>query len=147
MKVSMKALALSAALLLPLTAARADEPNPYTDGPITVVTYVKILPGGFDAYMKFLATTRKAEMDEQMKAGLILNTHVYQAQARGPHEADMILTVTYKNWAAFDGLSDKQDAISKKLMGSLDKATAASVDRGKIREILGSETIQELILK
>lgn len=147
MKVSLKALALSAALLLPLTAVRADEPKAYTDGSVTVVTYVKILPGGFDSYMKFLATTRKAEMDEQIKAGMILATHVYSAQAHSPRDADLILTVTYKNWAAFDGLSDKEDAIMKKLAGSLDNATAASVSRGKIREILGSETIQELVLK
>lgn len=143
----LKLFAFVAALLLPLSSLGADQTRPFTDGPVTVITSIKILPGGFDAYMDFLATTRKALMNEYKKAGLITDWHVYSAQARSPQEADILLSVTYKNWAALDGLADKSEAIDRKVVGSQDKATAEGVSRGKIREVLGDETIQELIIK
>ena len=39
------------------------------------------------------------------------------------------------------------DALVKKVFGSLEKSDAASIDRGKMREELGGEIIQELVLK
>jgi hypothetical protein len=121
--------------------------RPYSEGPITQVTYVKIKPGMFEAYMKFIATERKALMEEYKKAGLILRWNVYTAEARSPSEADLILTVTYKNWAALDGLQDKQDPIDEKIQGSLDKQNQGAISRGSMREILGTNTIQELVIK
>ena len=147
MKVKMQAFMLAATVLLPLTAVAADEPKPYRDGPVTVISSIRILPGGFDAYMKFLATTRKAIMEEQKKAGLITEWHVYSAQPRSPQEPDLLLTVTYKNWAALDGLTDKMEVIERKVIGSSEQANSEGVARSKIREVLGEETIQELIIK
>jgi hypothetical protein len=121
--------------------------RPYTDGPVTNVSYIKIKPGMFDAYMKWVATDRKALMEEYKKAGLILAWHVYTSQARSPQEADIILTVTYKNWAAFDDLDDKQDAITERLQGSHDKQNQMAIGREQMREVLGSNSIQELIIK
>ena len=97
--------------------------------------------------MKWLATERKALMEEYKKAGLILSWKVYGAEARSPREADLILTVTYKNWAALDGLEDKQEPISARLQGSNDKQNQAAIGREQMREVLGSETIQELVIK
>ena len=139
---------LATALLLTMTTQSiADEARPYADGPVVNVSYIKIKPGMFDAYMKWVATDRKTLMDEYKKAGVILDWRVYSAQARNPNEADIILTVTYKNMAAFDGLDDRQDAILAKVAGSLDKANAASIKREEMREVLGSELIRELVIK
>jgi len=52
-----------------------------------------------------------------------------------------------RNWAALDGIGAKFDAVSEQLEGSPDKADQAQAARGKIRTILGSETIQEAALK
>ena len=46
-----------------------------------------------------------------------------------------------------DGLNDRTDAITEKVMGSQDQQTAATVQRGKLRTILGDEIIRELVLK
>jgi hypothetical protein len=44
-------------------------------------------------------------------------------------------------------LTEKTDAITRKVWGSLAKSDEAAIDREKMREILGGEVVQELILK
>ena len=129
------------------SAALADEGRPYTEGPVVTVTSVRTKVGMFDEYMKFVAGNYRRNMEEYKKAGLILDYGVYQAFPHNPHEPDLFLTVTFKNWAAFDGLQDKMDPIDAKVYGSVDASNKGAVDRDKIREILGSQTIQKLQLK
>ena len=119
----------------------------YTEGQVTNISYVKVKPGMFDAYMRYLQGPYKQLMEEQKKAGLIVSYGVYQATARSPREADLYLTIVYKNYAALDGLTARSDAFIKKVFGSLEKSDTASIDRESMREVLGTEVIQELILK
>lgn len=142
-----RALVACLLLLLASTAFAQDEERAYTEGPVTVVSFVKIKPGMFDAYMRYLQKTYKTIMEEQKKAGVVMSYGVYTATAHNPHEADLYLTITYKNWAAFDTLTEATEVVQKKVWGSLSKSDAAAVDREKLREILGSEVIQELALK
>ena len=125
----------------------ADEASPYSEGPVTNVSFIKIEPGMFDAYMSYLATTYKSLMEEQKKAGIILDYRVYEAQAQDPGDADLILTITYKNMAALDGLDDRIEPLQRKVWADRAVAAKASADRGKMRTQLGSELIRELILK
>jgi hypothetical protein len=134
-------------MFLSAVAAWADEAKPYTEGAVVSVGYVRTKYGMFDEYMKFLDGAYKRLMEEQKKAGLILDYGVYQANPRNPHEPDIILTVVFKNWGALDGLRDKVDALEKKEFGSVDASNKAAVDRGQIREVLGGQMIQELKLK
>ena len=139
---------LTAILLLGLAASGfAQDEHAYTEGPVTSISYVKIKPGMFDAYMNYLQKTYKQVMEEQKKAGLVTDYGIFSASARSPHDADLYLTVTYKNWAAFDGLTEKTDVVTRKVWGSLAKSDEAAIDREKMREILGGEVVQELILK
>lgn len=140
-------LALLSALGLAASFASAQEERPYTEGPVVNVAYIRTEPGMFDEYMRYLATTYKQFMDEQKKAGIISDYAVYASQPRTEHEPDLILTVTYKNFGALDGLTERSDPISRKIWGSLSKADQASAERGKLRRQLGSETIQQLLLK
>jgi hypothetical protein len=125
----------------------AQDDHAYTEGQVTAISYVKVKPGMFDEYLRYLQTTYKKVMEGQKKAGLVVAYNVYSASPRSPHDPDLYLTITYKNWAAFDGLTEKTDAITKEVWGSLDKSNQASIDREKMREILGGEIIQELVLK
>ena len=134
-------------LLICAVAAWADEGKPYSEGAVVSVGYIRTKYGMFDEYMKFLDGPYKRLMEEEKKAGVIVDYGVYQASPRNPHEPDIILTVVFKNWAALDGLTDKVDALEKKEFGSLDASNKAAVDRGQIREVLGSQMIQELKLK
>jgi len=77
----------------------------------------------------------------------VLASRVYVVEARGPADPDIILTVTYKNWASLDGLADREEAVGATVYGGRDKANQASISREAMRDVLGSETIHEMILK
>jgi hypothetical protein len=134
-------------LLAASSPALGDSTRPYSEGRVIELSFVKVEPGMFDVYMTYLSTTYKDVMEAEKKAGLILDYHVYGAEARTPQDADLILTVTYANWAALDGLEEKAEALSDKTFGSRQQANAAMIDREKMRKILGTERIQELVLK
>ncbi len=145
----MKKIALTIAgvvLGLVTVSASAEDEKVYKDGPVTVMTYVKIKPGKFDAYMHWLDTVGKTYRDAEIKAGILTSYHIYACNPRNPHEADLILASTYPNMAALDR-GDEEDAIAAKLMGARTAQSKAAEDREVLREILGSEIVREQILK
>jgi hypothetical protein len=139
-----------AGALLALTAlipvAYADGRD-YNDGPVVNVAAIRTVSGHFDDYMHWLATTYKKQQEAQKKAGLITSYRIIVVEPRGPNDPDIYLVTEYKNWAAFDGLGRKLDAISAQVEGSVDQAAHSQADRAKIRTVLGSQTMQEALLK
>jgi len=101
----------------------------------------------FDEYLRYLSNTYKKLMEAQKKQGIVTDYAVYQALPRDAQDADLILTVTYKNMAAFDTLQASTDPLVKEVFGSLPKAASASADREKLRKQLGSQMVRQLILK
>jgi L-rhamnose mutarotase len=140
-------LLLAAILTISTSVTRAQEDHAYTQGPVVIVSYVRTQPGMFEEYMRYLDTTYKRLLDEYKKQGIIIDYAVYSAQPRDPQDADLILTVTYKNMAAFDDLQARTDPMVKQIFGSLPKASSASADREKVRKQLGSQMVRQLILK
>jgi hypothetical protein len=126
--------------------ALADD-HAYTEGPVVNVASIRTVEGHFDDYLKWVATTWKAEQEAAKKAGYIVSYAVYALDPRGPDDPDVLLVTTYKNWAALDGALAKGDAISKAVEGSVTAANQADAERSKIRRVLGSETMQRLDLK
>ena len=63
------------------------------------------------------------------------------------NELDLYLMVEYKNMAAFDTPLDQQDAMTKKIFGSLPAANKSGIDREFIRTLKGDMLTRELILK
>ena len=141
------ALAITALSMSAISSALADDSKSYTEGTVTEVTSIRTKPGMFDAYMKWLDTTAKQLREDEKKAGLIVDYAVYGAQPRSPHDPDIYLTITYKNMAALDGLSDRVEPILKKIWATRDAAAKAEVDRESMREILGTQLIRRLDLK
>jgi L-rhamnose mutarotase len=144
-----KSILLLLAALLTMSAAmtRAQEEHAYTQGPVVIVSFVRTEPGMFEEYMRYLAKTYKHLMDEYKKQGIITDYAVYQALPHDAQDADLILTVTYKNMAAFDGLQARTDPLAKQVFGSLAKAASASAEREKMRKQIGAQMVRQLILK
>lgn len=139
---------LWALLLCVLSFPLSAQDRSYTEGPVMEVTAVKIKDGQFDNYMKHLQIQYKRVMDAQKDAGIILGYTIYSADPRRPEDPDLYLTVVYPNMAAFDGLRDRSEAVSSKVTGqNTAQANTAFADRGKMRQILGSQLIRELKLK
>lgn len=140
-------LLLAASLAISTSVTRAQEDHAYTQGPVVVVSFVRTEPGMFEDYMRYLGNTYKRLMDGYKKQGIIVDYAIYQSLPRDPHDADVILTVTYKNMAALDDLQSRTDPALKQAFGSLPKAATASADREKLRKQLGSQLVRQLILK
>jgi hypothetical protein len=128
------------------TLAYADGTS-YSDGPVVNVAAIRTVDGHFDDYMKWLATTWKKQEEAAKKAGLITKYEVLIAQPQGPNDPDIYLITEFKNWAAFDGLGGKLDAVSAQVEGSVEKANQSESERGKIRTVLGSKNVQVAVLK
>jgi hypothetical protein len=135
-----------AAMSLSSLAALADD-HPYTQGPVVNVAYIRTEYGKTEDYLKYLANTWKPEQEAAKKAGLILSYRVITVEPRTENDADIVLVINYKNWAALDTLQADEEAIEKKIEGSLSVSNQGAVDRGKIRRVLGSWTGQELDFK
>ena len=142
----MKMLLVGMAMFGMVASAAAQEAKSYKEGPVTQISYIRVKPGQFDAYMKFLGGDYKKLMEAYIKAGLVVRYGVFTTRARNPNDANLILTVTSPNYAALDKV-DERDAISAKLMGNSDARTKAAIDRESMRQQIGSELIQEIVLK
>jgi hypothetical protein len=130
-----------------MSASAFADDHSYTEGAIMNVAKIRTLDGKFDDYMKWVATTWKQEQEAAKKAGYLVSYQVISVEARGPDDPNVLLVTTYKNWAALDGGLAKGDAIAKQVEGSLAASNQADADRGKIRRVLGSSTMQVLELK
>jgi hypothetical protein len=141
------AAAFAAVCLTVFATTAIAQTRPYTEGPIVNVASIRTAYGMYDEYLKWLAGPWKQEQEAMKKAGLILNYDVLTVEPRGENDPDIYLVITYKNWAALDGLAERTDPISKQVYGSLEASNKGAVERGKMRRVLGSTTMQTLNLK
>ena len=133
--------------LMGLSQVAVAADRPYGEGPVSMITSIKVNDGMFEDYMAWLAGPWQDLMEAQKKAGVIVDYHVFVAQAETPDEPDLYLQVTYRNFAALDGLDDKVAPIAEQLMGSQSKQQQDQIGRGKMRSVLGEQTVRELTLK
>jgi len=144
----MKFAALCTMLVLMLAAQTGfGQEKPYKEGSVWTVTFVKVKPGMMDTYLRDLGANRKKLMEQAKKDGLILSERLLSGEATGREDFDLILMVEYKNWAAFDGLSDRFRALAEKMVGSEDKQVQMMTKRTEVREIVGTKTMQEIFLR
>jgi hypothetical protein len=137
-----------AALLLVCTAAAGAQERPYQDGPVAMVTSVKVVDGQFENYMEYLGKTWRQVMEESKAAGIVLEYHVMSAQPHSPDDPDLYLVVLYPNMATFDDFDKKMDPISAKVTKmTIRQQDEASGKRTVMRTILGQEMLRELAFK
>src|SRR5262245_54328056 len=98
--------------------ALAAQGRPYTDGTVWDITMIRTTAGMGDDYLRSLGTTWKRTMEEAKKQGLVVSYKVLSTTASTPDDWDLLLMVEYKNWAAFDGIGDKFEAIERKIVGT-----------------------------
>jgi len=112
------------------------------------VSYIRIKPGMFDKYVKYLDGDYKKSMETAKKEGAIVDYGVFSSPQE--HEADwnMVLTVTYKNMAALDNLRDKMEPIQQRVLNlSPEQAAQGTIERAAMREQVGDRLLRQLTLK
>lgn len=139
-------LALSSALALSSVAVYGQD-KPYTEGSVWSVTFVRVKPGMFEVYMREVLPLRKKINEEAKKQGLLVSSHIFNGPANGKDDFDVMFMDEYKNWAAYDGITAKYDAIAQQVIGAEEKQVQIMTKRSDTREILGNKNMQELIIR
>jgi len=120
---------------------------PYTEANVWDLTFVRTKAGLDDDYLRSLAKTWRANMEEAKKQGLILSYKILSAAPADRDDWNLLLMVEYKNMAALDGRTEKFDAIAAKIVGTEEQQREIAIKRFDVREILGGKLARELILK
>ncbi|PYK43207.1 MAG: hypothetical protein DME46_08175 [Verrucomicrobia bacterium] len=157
MKCSLLITALTSLALPPFARAQSPSPSapsttaatgaPYTEHSVWNITLVKTKAGLDDDYLRSIAQTFKGTMEEEKKQGLIMDYKVLIGDASDRNDFNILLMVEFKNMAAFDGLREKTEPIMAKVMGGQDAQRQLAVKRLDVREILGTKTMREVMLK
>ena len=142
---------LAALCFLPFTQISAQSDNPYNRGTVWTLTFIKTGPNKADDYLKDIAKTWVASMDEAKAEGLILDYKILQGNAANEDDYNLILMTENKSLADFDPNKEREakwDAINKKIKdamgGSFDKVVK---NYDAIREMKGTKVMRELHLK
>lgn len=122
--------------------------RPYTEGNVINVSYIRIKPGMFDKYVKYLDGDYKKIMESAKKDGVIVDYGVYTTPEQHEGDYNMTLVVVYKNMAALDNLRDKMEPLQKQANSlSPEQAAQASIERGGMRDQVGSRILRQIMLK
>lgn len=138
------ALALVAGAFLAGTVWAQDHDRNWKNGHVVVVTHVNTHPGMFNAYINDLNGVWRKFMEEQKKDGSVVEYNMYSNGFNREGEPDLILVVTYKDWAAFDRGPDYFDQLSARIAGSSEDMRKKSVDREALRKIGSTFVLQEV---
>lgn len=129
-------------LAIPATGFSAEKV--YKEGPVWQITYARTMPGMYDKYMENLSHMWKGQMDNAIKKGYVLSYNIVSKPPASPTDWDLMLMVQYKNMAALDGLDDKMEAAAKEATGdSADQMSQKTIERGALRQILGTVVTRE----
>jgi len=120
----------------------------YTEGGVTRVTLVQILPGRFSAFMEDLKTNIKPIWDAEKKAGLIEDYNIFLNTTKAnPDDWDIGFGLSYKNFAALDGLAQKVLDLRMKQYGDKSKEQQVIDKRVQNARVVASVLTREITLK
>ena len=152
----MKTILLTSALLICFVLGVSDktysqDADIYDQGTVWSLTFVRTGANVTDDYLKDLAKTWKASMEEAKKEGLIVSYKVLLGPAANEDDFNLVLMIENENMAVFDYDPERDakfDAIQKKVMESMEGEFDATVKNYEnIREIYGTKLMREIYLK
>ena len=140
--------AAAAVCLCLMSIATAVAQDQYTEGGVTRVTLVQILPGHFNAFMDDLKNNIKPIWDAEKKAGLIENYNIFLNSTKAnPDDWDVGFGLSYKNFAALDGLAQKVLDLRMKQYGDKSKEQQVVDKRVQNVRVIASVLTREITLK
>ncbi len=103
--------------------------------------------------MAWVTSTWLPTMEAAKKAGLIIDYKVFRSETRSPDQPNVFLELTFKDMAAYAGdigdaaPADAFEAVTEKVICSLECQNQARVHRNEIRKFLGNQLIREIIFQ
>ncbi|MBA3442376.1 MAG: hypothetical protein H0T92_21175 [Pyrinomonadaceae bacterium] len=119
----------------------------YTPGSVWGVTMVRIHQGMDQAYLEYLDTRLKKESEISIKNGFMKSYKILRAQD-DDSGWNMLILREYESFAALEKNEEKADEVLRQATGIDDqKAMQGYIDRSKIRDVLGTKYMRELVLR
>lgn len=125
----------------------------FTEGPVWRINYYKIKPGKTTDHQKWLREYRMRILDEQKRAGLIMDYKFFTQPAfDSPNDWDVMEAVQYKNYSdLLDYSADRSkngDDIGMKVFGSAENRTKIWAElRDASRDVIASRIVREMQIK
>lgn len=134
-------------VMISVPAFAQDHSRGWENGPVVVVSEVHIKPGMFNAYINDLNNVWRKFQEAQKADGYVVSYSILSNVSAREGEPDLYLTITYPNWAAFDTGNEYFEELGQKILGSMEDMREANIDRGDLRTLGGSKTLQEIKFK
>ena len=136
---------VAVALASPALAQDAD--RVWEQGSIWSVSQVETKPGQFNKYIKNLSENWRRYLDEQKKDGHVLSYRILSVDSPRDGEANLVLLVEFKDWAAYGTGVEYFEKLAERLQGSVQNASQSNIDREALRTLRGGITAQEIRFK
>lgn len=119
----------------------------YTPGTVWGVTMIRIHSGMDQAYLEYLDTQLKKESDISIKNGFMKSYKILRSQD-DDSGWNMLILREYESFASLEKNEEKADEMLRQATGIDDaKGMQGYVDRSKIRDVVGTKFMRELMLK
>jgi len=119
----------------------------FTPGTVWGVTTIRIHPGMDQAYLEYLDTQLKKESDISIKNGFMKSYKILRSQD-DDSGWNMLILREYDSFASLEKNVEKADEVLRQATGIDDqKGMEGYTDRAKIRDVMGTKFMREVILK
>ena len=119
----------------------------FTPGTVWGVTTIRIHSGMDQAYLEYLDTELKKESDISIKNGFMKSYKILRSQD-DDSGWNMLILREYDSFASLEKNAEKADEVLRQATGIDDqKGMQGYVDRSKIRDVMGTKFMREVILK
>ena len=119
----------------------------FTPGTVWGVTTIRIHPGMDQAYLEYLDTQLKKESDISIKNGFMKSYKILRGQD-DDSGWNMLILREYDSFASLEKNEEKADELLRQATGIDDqKGMQGYTDRSKIRDVMGTKFMREVILK
>lgn len=129
------------------SALAQDHSRGWEQGHVVQVTEVHTKDGMFNAYINDLSKVWRKFLEAQKADGDVISYGMYSNVNQREGEPDLFLTITFKNWAAFDRGVEYFEKLGSQILGSTDDMREANIDRGELRTIGSTYVLRELKFK
>lgn len=139
--------ALGAVLMVLAVSAYGQIHKYFTPGSVWGVTTIRIHSGMDQAYLEYLDTQLKKESEISIKNGFMKSYKILRAQDDDAGW-NMLILREYDSYASLEKNEEKSDEVLRQATGIDDqKSMQGYMDRSKIREVMGTKFMREIILK
>lgn len=138
---------LVAVLLLLAVSVYGQVHKYYTPGSVWGVTMIRIHPGMDQAYLEYLDTQLKKQSDISIKNGFMKSYKILRSQDED-RGWNMLILREYESFASLEKNEAKADEVLRQATGIDDqKGMQGYIDRAKVRDVVGTKFMREVILK